>query len=367
MILATGTPALWYLTRGTGAVTLAGLTLSVVLGIAEVQRLSLPGAPRFMVASLHRTASLLVLALLVVHVATAVLDAFAPIRLLDAVVPFAGVYRPLWLGLGALALDGLLAVIVTSLVRRRLGLRTWRTVHWAAYACWPVAVVHGLGTGSDARAGWMQLLTAACAAAVLAAVAWRLLRSGPVRAGVRAGAAGAVAALGLAMAVWLPQGPLAPGWARRSGTPASLLGFHAASARADSRPAGGGALGPVADPLASGFHGALRGTLDQGLSPSGTTVVDLRLHRRGLVLRLRLGGTAAPGGGLLMRRSAVDVGTPHEAQRYRGRVTRLDGTVLRADVAARDGRALRVDLALDVAGPQVTGTVLARPLRGVPG
>ena len=167
-------------------------------------------------------------------------------------MPFAGVYRPLWLGLGALACDGLLAVIVTSLVRRRLGLRAWRAVHWVAYACWPVAAVHGLGTGSDAKASWMLALTAACAAAVLAAVAWRLLRTGPGHAGVRAGAVGAIAALGLAVAVWLPQGPLAPGWARRSGTPARLLGFHAAPARA----AGPAAPAPRRpDALAAGFHG----------------------------------------------------------------------------------------------------------------
>src|SRR6185295_1982602 len=103
-------------------------------GIAEVRRVSLPGAPRFMVASLHRTTSLLVLALLAVHVSTAVLDSFAPIRVIDAVLPFAGRYRPLWLGLGALAFDLLLAVTVTSLLRRRLGLRAWRNVHWLAYA-----------------------------------------------------------------------------------------------------------------------------------------------------------------------------------------------------------------------------------------
>ena len=70
-------------------------------------------------------------------------------RLVDVVVPFVGAYRPFWLGLGALALDLLAALIVTSLLRARIGLRAWRAVHWVAYACWPVALVHGLGTGSD--------------------------------------------------------------------------------------------------------------------------------------------------------------------------------------------------------------------------
>ena len=80
-------------------------------------------------------------------------------------------YRPLWLGLGALALDLLIALVVTSLVRARLGLRAWRAVHWVAYACWPVALLHGLGTGTDASAPWLQALAALCAGAVAAAVA----------------------------------------------------------------------------------------------------------------------------------------------------------------------------------------------------
>ena len=88
------------------------------------------------------------------------------LRSLDAVVPFASAYRPLWLGLGAIAIDLLIALVVTSLVRARLGLRAWRGVHWCRYACWPVALLHGLGTGTDARTPWMQALTAVCVAVV---------------------------------------------------------------------------------------------------------------------------------------------------------------------------------------------------------
>ncbi len=65
-------------------------------------------------------------------------------------------------------------MLVTSLLRARLGHRAWRAVHWLAYACWPVALVHGLGTGSDAGRAWMLAVDAVAAAAVLAAVWWRL-------------------------------------------------------------------------------------------------------------------------------------------------------------------------------------------------
>src|ERR1700685_1804264 len=102
---AVGPSTYWYLTRSTGAVALALLTLSVALGVAGVSRFSSPRWPRFVVDSLHRNVSLLALAFLIVHILTAVLDSFAPISLIDAVVPFAGSYRPFWLGLGAISFD----------------------------------------------------------------------------------------------------------------------------------------------------------------------------------------------------------------------------------------------------------------------
>jgi predicted ferric reductase len=214
--------ALWYLTRATGAVALVLLTLSLALGVANVQRFASPRLPRFVVDGWHRTTSLLVCVLLAVHVGTAVLDGYAPIRLVDAFVPFGGAYRPVWLGLGALALDLLIALIVTSLLRARLGLRAWRAVHWLAYACWPVALVHGLGTGSDVRPGWLTWLSLACTAVVIAAVGVRLADRGTARR-VRAGAGATLAAGVIALAVWLPSGPLAGGWAAKAGTPPSIL------------------------------------------------------------------------------------------------------------------------------------------------
>jgi len=148
-ITATGS-ALWYLNRGTGVVALILLTLVVLLGILGTTRVPVPGLQRFVVAGLHRNLSLLTLGLLAAHITAAVLDPYAPIRVVDAFLPFTSSYRPLWLGLGALALDLLLAIVVTSLLRTRIGLNRWRTIHWATYAAWPVALLHGMGTGTDA-------------------------------------------------------------------------------------------------------------------------------------------------------------------------------------------------------------------------
>jgi methionine sulfoxide reductase heme-binding subunit len=169
--------ATWYLARGTGAATLLLLTLTLVLGIVNVRRWAPRGLQRFVVDDLHRTLGLLVVVLLGAHIASSVLDDFVSISPIDALVPFVGSYHPFWLGLGALSLDLLAALIVTSLLRGRIGLRAWRAVHWVAYACWPVAVAHGLGIGTDAS-GWLLWLTVGCGALVAVAVAARFAEPG---------------------------------------------------------------------------------------------------------------------------------------------------------------------------------------------
>jgi len=179
VILATAPRAVWYLTRGSGTVSLLLLTLSVVLGVTTTVRWATDRWPRFVVEGLHKNVSLLAVVFLAVHIATAVVDGFVPIRWLDVVVPFGSAYQPFWLGLGALALDLLLAVILTSLLRVQLGHRTWRAVHWLVYACWPIAVVHALGIGSDSGQTWMLVVDVVAVASVIAALYWRVTTGPP--------------------------------------------------------------------------------------------------------------------------------------------------------------------------------------------
>jgi DMSO/TMAO reductase YedYZ heme-binding membrane subunit len=168
---------LWYANRATGAVCLFLFTVVVLLGIAVRLRGRLPGLPRFGTVGLHRALSLSATAFLAVHVLLAVVDGYVDITALDALVPFVSAYQPLWLGLGTVALDLMLAVLVTSLLRERLGHRAWRAVHWLAYASWPVALIHGIGIGTDTGADWMTWLTVTCVAAVVAAFGTRLTHS----------------------------------------------------------------------------------------------------------------------------------------------------------------------------------------------
>jgi sulfoxide reductase heme-binding subunit YedZ len=220
---------LWYTARGTGVVALLLLTATVALGAAGTARVETSRWPRVVTAQLHRHLSLLVVAFVAVHVASTVLDPFAPVGWAAAVVPFSSAYRPVWLGLGAVAADLLLAVLVTSLLRARLGYRAWRAVHWLAYASWPVALWHGLGTGTDSRLTPMLSLDVACVAVVACAL-WLRLGLLP-RPGWRIAVGAGAAALALATAVFAVAGPLQPGWARRAGTPARLLSGAASAAR----------------------------------------------------------------------------------------------------------------------------------------
>jgi hypothetical protein len=205
------------------------LSAAVVLGVVEVRRWSTPRWPRFVVDALHRNVALLAMVFLCLHILTSVLDSFAPISLIDTVVPFAGSYRPFWLGLGAVAFDLLIAVTITSLLRQRMGYASWRAIHWLTYASWPIALLHGFGTGSDVNDAWLLALSVICLLAVLAAVILRVADGWPEHLPRRGAALGGVGAFSLFLLLWMPSGPLGSEWARRSGTPSSLLHHSTAS------------------------------------------------------------------------------------------------------------------------------------------
>jgi sulfoxide reductase heme-binding subunit YedZ len=183
-----GSQALWFVSRASGLAVLAAFSAAVVAGVAG--RLGLGGVRggrpprsqhspegrlRLAAGELHRTLALFSVAFLGLHVATAIMDPFVRIGWAAAVLPLASPYRALAIGLGALAVDLGAAVLVTSLVRRRLGYRAWRAVHWLAYLAWPAAFGHAITAGTDLRIWWAALVLWGCAAAVGTAVIARLL------------------------------------------------------------------------------------------------------------------------------------------------------------------------------------------------
>ena len=352
-----GPSTYWYLTRGTGVVSLLLLTASVVLGIVGTVGFTAPRWPRFAIDSLHRDISLLAIAFLVIHILVSVLDGFAPITLIDGVIPFVSAYRPLWMGLGTVAFDLMIALAITSLVRRRLGYRTWRAVHWLAYVSWPVAVLHGLGTGSDTQEWWMLAITAACLVAVLIAIWVRIERTGAEGERWRGPAIALTVIVPLGLAIFTLLGPLQDGWARRAGTPRTLLSkpvtavVTPVSAR---RPA----------TLKPPFSASLSGTISQTQEPGGE-VIDILMNMAGGAkgkLRIRLAGQPiGPSGGLSMTGSQVDMVATGLPSVMEGQIVSLDGTDLTARVTGSAGSKLNLhaNLSIHQQSDSVTGNLQA--------
>jgi predicted ferric reductase len=166
--------ALWYASGATGVISLILFSLTAILGILVNRRERLPGLPGFAVTGLHRNLSLLMVVFLGAHIVTALAARHAPIPWLSAVVPFSSGYQRFWVGLGAVAFDLVVALIVTSLLRDRLAPSLWRPVHWVSYAAYPVTIGHSFGSHDDIRSGWLLGLTVASILAVLAALGYRV-------------------------------------------------------------------------------------------------------------------------------------------------------------------------------------------------
>jgi predicted ferric reductase len=169
--------ALWYATRATGLMALVLLTATMVLGLTTTTRARARNWPGFAQQEMHRRISILAVVFLALHVLTSVLDTYVHIGWAAIVVPFASSYKTVWVALGAIGLDLLLAVAVTSHLRHKMRAGTWRAVHWLAYLSWPVALSHAFGMGTDMGQEWVIALTVACIAVVVGAGVWRVARA----------------------------------------------------------------------------------------------------------------------------------------------------------------------------------------------
>ncbi len=369
-----GYTSLWYLTRASGLVSLVLLSATVVLGIVASVGWTTERWPRFLSQSMHRNLSLFCIALIAVHVVTTVADGYVPIGLLDAVIPFRTPYRPLWVGFGALALDMLLAVAITSGFRKRIGVRAWRGVHWLAYLCWPIALLHGLGSGSDTRLSVALFVNVICVIAVVAAVGWRLVtgRSFSPSRRLVAAVLGVISLIGIG--IFAVIGPLSPGWSHRAGTSAALLAqLNARFASSGTSSTGSSSSGTAGTPTTAPssptstavppstaavpvapFTTSVQGTF-QTSAPNRddqvAVVLTMSSSDTSTPLVVKLIGTAVSGG-VAMSSSQVTWG------QETGSVTALEGSTIGATVSGPMGTMrLNMQLNLDQGNGTLTGTV----------
>ena len=361
MTAAVGGKAFWYLTRASGVVALVLLSATLVLGVVASVGWTTERWPRFLSQDVHRNVSLLGLVFVGVHVATTVLDGYVPIGLVDVFVPFISPYRPIYVGLGALALDLMLAVLITSGLRHRIGYGSWRFVHWLAYLCWPIALVHGLGTGSDTQLPVVLFVEVVCTATVLGAFAWRMVTGRSIDPARRAAAASVAVVLALAIAGFAMLGPLRPGWSHRSGTSSSLLAELAArngssatgttstsSGSVPSSTSGNGTIPSVP------FTSQVAGTQTQsGPDAQGDVHITLAMHLTdagSTPLSVVLVGAQA-GGGVSLSSGTVTFGGDS------GSVIGLNGGTIVATVATPSPVTLTIQLQVGQQTGALSGTV----------
>jgi sulfoxide reductase heme-binding subunit YedZ len=193
----TSNPIAWYAARGAGVSAYVLLSAVIVVGLLLAGRATILPRPRIAVVDLHRFGGMLISLFIVIHVAAIGIDSYLPFSVSDLLVPFVSKVRPLWMGLGIVAAELLLALGVTNaLVRRKkVPYRIWRMLHYGNWGVWVLATVHSVGVGTDRSTPWLMATTAACAASVAAAAAWRTMRRSASWHGLAGGAAVVCAAL----------------------------------------------------------------------------------------------------------------------------------------------------------------------------
>jgi hypothetical protein len=345
--VVTSTTPLWYATRATGVVSLVLLSTTTVLGILQQTRAATERWPRLVISGIHRNVSLLVCVFLILHIVTAEADTFAPVGWWAVAIPFASSYRPLWLGFGTVAADLLIALIVSSLLRTRISSRIWRLIHWAAYLCWPTAVIHGLGTGTDTRSPAILLLTLACVAAVLAAATWRLTSNWRTHTAIRVTTAGVGLASVVTAALWALAGPLAPGWSAKADTP--TRGGGSSSSTSSS----------AATTLTLPVTASVNGTVQSANASDGQETVTLSGTAATDVFQIAVTGPPGSDGGVQMNTSRVSFGTSASPNLYTGTVTALDGDSIQAVVADSAGAKATLTVTATITGTTLSGTLHA--------
>jgi sulfoxide reductase heme-binding subunit YedZ len=172
-------PTFWLLARASGMTAYVLLTLSMLAGLTIKTRVLGKAVRAASVVDVHRFLTTLALGALALHGITLVLDTTVKITPLALLVPGLSPYRPLATGLGVLAAELMGLVILSFRVKRRIGQRVWRRLHWLTYPIFLLGTFHGLLAGTDSSAPWAFGLYLAALGAVIGATAWRALTVAP--------------------------------------------------------------------------------------------------------------------------------------------------------------------------------------------
>jgi sulfoxide reductase heme-binding subunit YedZ len=179
-------PTFWLLARATGLTAYVLLTLSVLAGLTVKSRPFGRAVRAAAATDAHRFLSWLAFGAVSLHGLTLMLDKTVHIGLTALLVPGLAAYRPLATALGVLAAELAALIVVSFPLRKHIGARAWRRLHWATYAVFAAATVHGLAAGTDTSRAWTFALYAGAVFSVVTATAWRALgRQTPTKGATR--------------------------------------------------------------------------------------------------------------------------------------------------------------------------------------
>jgi sulfoxide reductase heme-binding subunit YedZ len=167
-------PTFWILARASGLTAYVMLTFSILAGLVVKSRPFKALKPAAVV-DLHRILAMLGLGALAGHAAALVLDSTVKVSIPGLFVPGLVSYRPVWTSFGILAAEMMVLVYASFSMRTRIGPKNWRRLHWATYAIFGAATVHGIAAGTDASRPWAFALYVFAVGAVAAAMTWRFL------------------------------------------------------------------------------------------------------------------------------------------------------------------------------------------------
>jgi sulfoxide reductase heme-binding subunit YedZ len=144
----------WYSSRVLGFLAYGALVVSVLYGLLLSTGILDRVAHRAVSLTLHQDLSAIAIGLTGFHGALLALDTYVPQTVRQLVIPFAGPYRPEWVGIGQIAFYLMVVVYASFYVRRRIGQRAWRLLHYTTLLAFLGATAHGVMSGTDSPAGW---------------------------------------------------------------------------------------------------------------------------------------------------------------------------------------------------------------------
>lgn len=357
---------LWYISRSAGFVGLALLGLIGILGIITAGNFHFSRGSRFVAPEVHRSLSLLAVVVLTIHVGAAILDKYSRIGLKDVFLPFVSQYRPIWIGLGAVAVDLGIAVLVTSLLRVKMGYKSWKALHWLSYPIFALSVIHGLGSGSDSPILFGKIIYVVVGGSLLGAILIRLASfkdSVPIR---KALLAAATISLPAMILFWASIGPFTPTWPTRAqgGLNQAILASDQISGSSSPQTTIARSQVPAID-IKPGYSSIWNGKLDESPSNSQGEVAIRLLGKltssNGYELSIVLIGFPQDGG-VAMASSIVEVASISGNNIvYRGTVSTLNGSTIVCSLNSPNGNpvTLSATLNLSSSGNTFTGTVTA--------